>query len=271
MGRASVASPADLNGLRSNPASLSGLKTPKAAFTHLSAFSEWDHDWLAVALPFGDNTLGFELLSSRLRPFTYYDDFGVEAGTLNAGSLLGSAAFAHAFGRLCLGFTGRFFRSQLAEFSNWGYSGDLGLHWRPFSWACLGAAVQHMGEETAFYSMRDPLPTLYRAGAQVQGLPTPELGLSLGFEYLQSLDPGRGMELRLGGEAELFRRLALRIGTHLQDESWMPSFGLGFKVAGLNLSYAYRPVETLGADHMITLDLQDLAGLFPDEKPSRNK
>lgn len=265
MGAAAVASSADLNALRSNPAGLTGLRTPKASFTHLSAFSEWDHDWLSVALPFGSNTLGLELLSSRMRPFTYFDDMGREVGTLNAGSLQGAVGFAHRFGTLSAGFTGRLFRGQLADYSNWGYAGDLGLQWQPWRWSCIGAAFQHLGEQTAYYAVRDPLPTLWRAGIQAAGQPTEELGLRAGGEFLQSLDEGRGSEVRLGAEAALFKRLALRIGSHLQDKSWFPSFGLGFNVAGLDLAYAYRPVETLGADHMITLSLQDLAGLFPDE------
>lgn len=271
MGSASVASPADLNGLRSNPAGLAGLSSPKAAFTHLSAFSDWDHDWLAMAVPWGRHSLGIELLSSRLRPFVYYNAAGQEAGTLNAGSLVGTLGYAYSWGTLALGLNARAFRSQLAEFSNWGYAGDVGLQWKPRPWACLGAAIQHLGEETAYLAVRDPLPTLWRLGFNAQGQPTPELGMALSVETLQSLDPGRGLEFRLGAEAEFFKRLDLRIGTHMQDAAWVPSFGAGFKVAGLDLAYSYRPVESLGADHMLTLNLQDLSGLFPDEPGSSKK
>ena len=269
MGGAAVARRADLSGLRSNPATIVGLSSPRASFTHLSAFSEWDHDWLAVALPFGANALGLELLSSRLRPFSYYDDLGNEVGTLNAGSLEAAIAYGRALHSVAIGVTARVFRGQLADYSNWGYAGDLGLQWKPFKWACLGAALQHVGTQTAYYQVVDPLPTLWRVGAQAFGQPTQLLGLNAGAEFLQSLDPGRGPEVRLGAEAELFHRLALRGGGHLQDKSWFPSFGLGFKVAGLELNYAYRPVESLGADHMLTLNLQDLSGLFPDEPRKR--
>jgi hypothetical protein len=264
-GGAGVARPADLNGLRSNPAGLSGLKGAQVAFTHFSAFSEWDHDWLAGAFPWGANTLGLELLSSRLRPFTYYDDFGDAAGTLNAGSLQGALGYARAFSWGSIGATGRLFRGQLAEYSNWGYAADLGAQWRPYHWICLGAALQHLGEQTAFYAVRDPLPTLWRIGAQAHDQPNEDLGLSLNFDLLQSQDAGRGVELRLGGEALLFNRLALRCGGLRQDDLWSPSFGLGFKLGGLSLAYAFRPVDSLGSDHLLTLSLQDLASLFPDE------
>jgi hypothetical protein len=270
-GGVAVARPGDLNGLRSNPAGLSGLKSPQVAFTHFSAFSEWDHDWLAAAFPFGANTVGLELLSSRLRPFTYYDDLGGEAGTLTAGSLQGALCFAHAFRRISLGATARIFRGQLAEYNNWGYAGDLGAQWRPVHWACLGAALQHFGEQTAFYAVRDPLPSLWRVGAQAEDQLNQDLVLSLGLDLVQSLDPSRGAELRLGGEASLFQHLALRFGGLRQDEIWSPSFGLGFRLSGLSVAYAFRPVESLGSDHVITLSLQDLGGLFPDEAAQKNK
>jgi hypothetical protein len=184
---------------------------------------------------------------------------------LNAGSLEAAVAYGRAVRSVALGVTGRVFRGQLADYSNWGYSGDVGAQWKPFKWACLGAALQHVGAQTAYFAVVDPLPTLWRAGVQTFGQPTEALGLNAGAEYLSSLDPGRGDEVRLGAEAELFRRLGLRIGGHSQDKSWFPSFGLGFKLSGLEFTYAYRPVDSLGSDHMITLNLQDLRGLFPDE------
>jgi hypothetical protein len=269
MGAASVASAGSLSGLRSNPAGLAGLKRPRAAFTHLSASGDWDHDWLAGAFSFGANTVGIELLSSRMQPFPYYDELGDEAGTLNAGSLQGALGLARSFPWGSLGATGRIFRGQLAEYSNWGYAGDLGAQWKPLRWARLGAALQHVGEQTAYYAVRDPLPTLWRLGAQVQEQPHQDLLLCLGLDMVQSLDPGRGVELRLGGEAVLSNRLALRVGGLRQDNLWSPSFGLGFKLGGLSLAYAFRPVESLGSDHMITLGLLDLSSPFSSESPAK--
>lgn len=268
-GGAAVARPHDLNGLRANPAGLAGIPGPRAAFTHLSAFGEWDHDWLAGALPWGRNSLGLEILSSRLKSFTYYDDSSQAAGNINAGSLQGALGFAHAFSTSALGLNFRLFRGQVAEYSNWGMAADLGGQWQPAQWLSLGASVQHLGAQTAYYAKSDPLPALGRVGAQTQGQLHEDLGVGFAVEFLQSVDPGRGAELHLGGQLELFKKASLRFGGQMQDRAWSPTLGLGFKLGGLELSYAFRPIETLGSDHVITLNLQDLGSLFPDEPAAK--
>ena len=179
---------------------------------------------------------------------------------------MGAIGLGHAFSWGAMGGTLRLFRGQLAEYSNWGYAGDFGLQWRTTHGLSLGAALQHIGEQTAFLSARDALPALARVGAQFIDTPSENLSLSSSIDVLLSQDPSRGPELRLGGEVEVFQRLALRLGGQRQDNQWNPSFGLGFKLGSLALAYAYRPVESLGSDHVITLSLQNFSDLFVDDE-----
>jgi hypothetical protein len=268
-GGAAVARPADLDGLRSNPAALAGLPGYQASFTHLSAFDEWDHDWLAMAFPWGGNTFGLEILNSHLHPFTYYDDQGQAAGTLNAGALQGAVSLARRFSEFSVGVTGRLFRGQLAEYSNWGYAGDAGLQWRPRPWLCMGVAAQHFGEETSYYAESDPLPSLWRMGMQLESPDFNGIQINPGLDVVQYLDVSRGTELHVGGEANFEHIIALRGGGIWQDDAWSPTFGLGFQLGGLQLSYAYRPIDSLGANHTITLSLQDLSA-FSSEPGAKN-
>lgn len=257
LGGAVTAGLGSTSDLRHNPAGLANLSKSEAAFTHVSAFGDWNHDWLALAFPTKLGIFAAEGYSSQLTPTPYYDDNGNEDGYINAGSQVVGLAWAGnpTPSRLSVGTNLRFFSSNLAGFSNWGYSGDLGLRWQTkenlFS---AGIALKNFGEQTTYYAERETLPTSLNVGICFRDS-IQQIGISAWSDGSFYKDPARDLEIRAGFRLNLWQRLDLSAGWRVQGQRYFLCYGGGVDIGFGKIIYAYIPDSLLSATHAITLQV----------------
>ncbi|MES2201707.1 MAG: hypothetical protein V4498_05600 [candidate division FCPU426 bacterium] len=247
-----------LSQLRHNPSSLGQFRRFEASLTHVEAFGEWTHDLLALEEPSSVGNFAVEFQWSRIKPFTYYDANGDEAGTLQAGTQLLGLAWAgrSASKQFGVGLRLKGFLSQLAEYGNWGYAIDIGLDARSKTGLFnVALSLHNLGEQTTFYQYREELPLYFCFSSALESDPSAQLGFRLAADLLSFADSYHPFEIRLGGQASVLKLLQLRAGMRFQSSQWSPSFGGGIKLKFGEISYALMPDNFLGLTHALTLEV----------------
>lgn len=247
-----------LDGLRYNPASLASIDALNISISHANAPGDWTHEWAGLGARFGAFALGGEALISSIKPFELYDLNGNVIDMAQAGSqnLMLAGALQLPGGWLKAGLGLRLFRSQLYKFESQGMAADFGLQFQPKDWlVAFGVAAQNIGFQSAYVTEADALPACLRAGSTAHLSLEQGLGLEPSVDLLAFLDPSRSTELRIGLQADIYQRLALRAGVLRADAYLQTSFGLGVHWDGWGLDYAFIPGNELGATHMIELHI----------------
>lgn len=244
-----------------NPAGLAGLPRLSGMFSHNQSFEDVSHDWLAAGMPLGPCVAAAEYLSWQVRPFTRYDENGDEAGQVRVESRLAGLAAAASFfeSRVDLGAKGRVFTNDLAGYDNSGYAFDLGclMHLAEIPLSA-GFSLQNLGQETAYVSESDPLPTLARMGLSWHPQFSEAFGLDLRADWVKYARPDGAQEIRLGAEANLMKRLSAAVGAQMDQNRTRYSLGAAFDAGMFELAYAFIPDPELGATHQVSLSVFDL-------------
>jgi hypothetical protein len=155
---------------------------------------------------------------------------------------------------LRFGASGRYLSEAIHVHTASGWSGDLGLLWSGLldNHVSLGATVRHLGRMEALESRRFELPTTGTAGLYLAGYTfgfvQPSLAADLAWITGGELSP------RLGLEAVLFQRLALRAGWTGGREAQGFAAGFGIHWEGWRFDYAYTPMkDDLGASQRVSV------------------
>jgi hypothetical protein len=152
----------------------------------------------------------------------------------------------------------KYLNETIDEESATGFAVDVGAIYRvpALTGFSAGIAVQNLGPQMKFVEDGFDLPALARVGAALD-VPVEALHGDLVLVG-DALVPIAGGDVRIHGgiEFEYARILALRFGYRTGWDNQNVSFGVGAKVRGFRLDYAYVPFYSdLGDTHRISLGL----------------
>ncbi len=232
----------------------------EAAFTHISAYGDWNHDWLALAYPSQWGVLALDASFTQLAPFPYYDANGNEAGTIEAGNEVLGLSWSDPVGQsgFSTGATLRVFSSNLAGFSNRGWGGDLGLRWQTADhFFSAGLALKNLGDQSAYYIEHEDLPSSLDAGISLRH-PAEDLGVAGFADTRLYRDPARLPEVKFGVRVSILKRLELSAGWRTQERRQFTHFGGSLDLGWGKISYAYSPDALLLGSHALTLQFQNI-------------
>jgi hypothetical protein len=155
-------------------------------------------------------------------------------------------------GRLTLGATGKFFYQKILDRSAHGWGADLGLAFEPVENLKLAGAVMDFGSSMQFKFADYALPTRAVVGADY-ALPLSWTRVSIaadgGYGFYD-----RQLTLNTGAEVLLGKAVALRGGYKILDQTAGLTLGIGFRVKGIRIDYAFSSYDlALGATHRFSV------------------
>lgn len=256
-GGAYAAVPGGVASLRYNPAGLAAVDGWEAALSHHRQAIGWNREWLGAGLAWGPARLAGEFLYSAFDPIQDYDAAGNPSGSIRvADQSAGLGAAYRAGGGMSVGVVLRGFASQVAGYSNAGWSADVGALFQPEDLpVSLGVSMQNLGSQSAYISVPSPLPWGIRAGLAWTVVQRGGLGLDLRGDYDHFPDARSVAPWRAGVEARLGGGLSVMGGLQASSLSRQWTFGVGYRWRMLDFSYAGVPDEVFGLSHLISLRL----------------
>jgi len=194
--------------------------------------------------------------------FIETDELGnTSDNTFSGGDLLGavSVAYRHNYSYM-VGGTIKIIYEKIHEYSSKGIALDIGAKYSSnrerFN---AGLAIQNLGKQlTALGLEKYRLPLTIRAGVSVipKGLP-----MVLATDLIFPVD--NNFTVAIGAEYREFKPVYIRMGWNSfgnnyrvfdSEDKWAGlSFGAGFDVKKMQISYAVSPMAELGESHRITM------------------
>jgi hypothetical protein len=155
-------------------------------------------------------------------------------------------------GHVALGASGKFYYQKILDHSAHGWGADLGLAYEPVKNLKLAGAVMDVGSSMQFKFADYALPSRAVVGASY--------ALPLGWTQVSvAADGGYGFfdrqfALNTGAEVMLGRAVALRGGYKILDQTAGLTLGIGFRVKGIRIDYAFCSNDlSLGATHRFSV------------------
>ena len=245
MGDAFTAVADDSTSLYWNPAGLVRIEKHELSTMYNMWFEGISQGYVSVGFPLLGGTMGLGANYVSMGDLEGRDESGNPTGTFQASDLAACVGFAGRIGKLSLGLSGGMVRSTVAADSNSAFLGTVGGLFEINQSFSVGAVAQNLGTKLG----EAPLPLILKAG----------LSLKLG-SFCLAADIGKSQETALyycvGMEGWVGNILALRAGYRINQDigsGW--TAGLGFKMGGFALDYAYVPYSNLGNTHRISLGI----------------
>lgn len=207
---------------------------------------------LTIIHPVGRATVGISGTFLQHEPIQATNQQGDSIGKIEPGDqLVALTAATELLPELAIGVTAKHLRSQLTTDAKASATAfDAGAILILSNKVAAGLSAANFGSAGLKYdSETAPLPTKYRANLLLMAGKTL---LSAGAETGKA-----GTMLSVGGEYEL-GPLALRVGFCKNPDLAGPGLttGVGFKVAAMQLDYAFIPLGDLGATHRLALGIK---------------
>lgn len=257
MGGAYTALADDASGPQYNAAGAAWVRNKEAMASYIDYLEGIRYGYIGYLQPLNANStlgLAFGYLDSGSIDRT--DVAGTDIGTFSSTQSLVLLTYARAFGsKFSLGTNLKLFQQKIEDEKSSGYAFDLGTMYKIKPYFNLGLAVQNIGPGVTFVQDKDPLPLTIKFGALYMFMED-TLNISGDAKY-QPKEDSKITE-SVGAEYWVSRNFALRAGYDTASISDIENFtgvsaGMGFKVSGLNLNYAWMPYGILGDTHRITL------------------
>lgn len=256
-------------GIGSNPAGLSRATDTQAALSYLLD-GEWFHyTQLDVVAP--DRFAGVWSGRAMLAGTTDWEEIdsrGQPAGMIRYYDFLLQVGYARSLAPgISAGLALTALQRQLAETSFLGATADAGLRCEvPNSPLALGAVIRNFGREKAGNTDGEALSGEAALGLS---LTAPAFGRQRWVwlaDMAKSLQPS-APAIRLGLEYAWDNTLFVRAGYRWENALGPLACGLGARLAGWGLDYAFQPVDFFGPRHRITVSYL-LPGAPPAPTPS---
>jgi hypothetical protein len=240
-----------------NPAGLGFLDSTQVAGQHVSYLESISYEFFSVVHPLvmGD-ALGFSAQYLGSGDIDAYDKTGASQGSYSDSFGAYSLAYGHALtDRLALGITGKLIHIELSDVSATAYAADIGTLWRVTDHFNVAGVVANAGTSLRFLDESDPLPLAFRLGAayapsrfwlfsgETTFAGTGKASGRTGLEWR----PLEMIGLRAGYRTDVLRGLSSIAGL---------SMGLGLRMWGHELAYAWVPYGDLGNSQYVTLVLR---------------
>jgi len=255
MGDAGTASAYGPQSMYWNPA-LTGWET---LFGASASYSDWFLDMNKAALfavrPLPIVNVGLGATVFNAGELEYRDDHPSEEpiGTFTPLDYTVYLNLSRALsGSVTLGVTGRYYYQRILDRTASGWGADLGLAVEPVKNLRFAGALMDFGSNPEFTFANYSLPTRASVGASY--------ALLLGRSQLNFAADGgysffdRRFSLNTGAEALLGSLVALRAGYKILDQTAGLTLGIGFRVKGVRIDYAFGANDlSLGATHRFSV------------------
>jgi hypothetical protein len=254
MGETTGATSTDVTATAGNPAGLADLQDLQFTASHNDGLVDTQHQFFAVARPFGENAFGLSVTRMDFGEIERYSAADAHEGSFDAGSLAAGVTMARKLGEdLSLGATVKMVQEKIDGESASTFAGDLGVVYKTNGWN-LGAALQNVGPAMKFVEEDTDLPTTARVSAS-RKLLNEKMTLAL-----EAALP-RDNDATISGGAEYLVNplLALRGGYIATPGNQADLGGLvgvtggvGLNLGRFALDYGVRPFGDLGMSHRIS-------------------
>ncbi len=227
-----------------NPAGLAQMDGGELSATYNLWFEDIRQGYLGIGFPSLGGTLGLAANYVDMGTFEGRDEAGNLTSNFTASDLELMVGYAKKiFPEFSLGFGAGIIQDTIAEDNESAFLANAGLLTELSKPLVLGFVVQNLGSQLG----RDPLPLTLRIGLALRQDP-----FRIALDLVKPTDDDAyycaGTEWWIGG------LMALRVGYRSnQDIGSGLTAGLGFKVATVNLDYAYVDYEDLGNTHRISV------------------
>ncbi|MFQ5452681.1 MAG: PorV/PorQ family protein [Candidatus Zixiibacteriota bacterium] len=193
--------------------------------------------------------------------FIETDQLGNTTGDFSGGDFLLAFTFAMKQGyHYSFGATAKIIYEKIQDFSATGLAFDLGAKYNPDrNRYGVGLMIQNLGFQfSGLGNEKDRLPLTIRSGFSYnpKGLP-----LTLSTDLILPID--NNLIFAVGGEYHELKPFYIRMGWNSfgsnfrasdSNDKWAGmSFGVGFDIKNMQISYAFSPAADLGESHRITI------------------
>lgn len=241
----------DVTGMAYNPSSLATLDRGAVSLLYQSGLANDRYGQVVSGIPISPRgRVGIQFGYYATEKINVFDGNN-ERSVVGQNDWLVGVGYGGRFGPLSLGFTSKYYRTEVAESSSaQAWMGDVGGGFNLGRRLRLGAAVQNVGTRLRYQSRSEDLPRISRVGLALS-LPgstfqTTLLGDLLYLNDVKETHPVGGVEFRYGVMA---LRAGLRTGAG--DEQF--SIGTGFSIGDWVLDYAFGFADQLDSPHRISL------------------
>ncbi len=244
MGGAFTALADDSTSLYWNPAGLAQIKGRELSATYNLWFEDIRQGYLSMGFPSMGGTLGLAANYVDMGTLEGRDEAGNPTGNFTASDLELMVGYAKKIApKFSFGFGAGIIQDTIAEDKESAFLANVGLLTEVSKPLILGLVVQNIGTELG----SDPLPLTLRLGLALRRNP-----FVIALDLVKPTDDDT--YYCAGAEWWIEKIVALRVGYKSnQDAGSGLTAGLGFKVATVDLDYAYVAYGDLGNTHRISL------------------
>lgn len=245
-----------------NPAGITSVSSNRYLLEYHNYFMDMQSGAAAIVHPISDKRfLAFQLSYLNYGDFTETNMAGTVTGTFSGGDLQFSGTYGMVVNPyFSMGGTIKFLYEKVQDFSATGMAFDLGAKYTSNRGRYTGGiAIQNLGFQfSGLGDDKDKLPLTLRVGG---GTRPQGLNMLLAGDIILPTDSR--VDFALGGEYFRLKPLYLRAGYNSYGSNYKVdgssknftgvSFGVGFDIKRMQISYAYSPAADLGESHRITL------------------
>lgn len=229
-----------------NPAGLAKLHGVELTSLYSTEYGVSSYGSVGLAAP----SLGLALLRYNSNGIELRDDYGNTIGEFDMGSAAALAGLGIKLGPLAVGANAAYVSESLAQQNGKGLTGSAGvlLDVGPMQ---VGLVMRNVLGEMKYDNETFPFEKAVVAGGALQ-----TASILLTGEYEMNLAAGN--HLRAGAEYKLLPQIALRAGVVYDQQTQEKdlSAGLGIKIAGLKVDYAYMMPAALPVTHRVSVNIK---------------
>ncbi len=237
-----------------NPAGLSFVEQPGINLMHNMWYQDISYEYIGAALPVSDNsTFGFSASYLHMGEIDAYNIYDQNMGAISPYSLAGIVSYGrHIWRGLSFGVSGKYIMEKLDDIEANGYAFDFGTQYQ-YDLFTFGLVVSNIGPSMKYELESFKLPASVSLGTAFSPSRLPVtliIGGKVPFEGKPSLSTG--IDYRLTDFLSL-RSGAQGLGT--ENTSNIANFGIGLKLMGSSIDYAFNPKGEFGNTHFFSFTL----------------